>query len=119
MCASPNGRKWTAWAGAALALAVALAPLSADAGEDGVQTSLVGGSELDHALGHALFEFTWVSAPASTKSTEGLGPLYNARSCATCHTVTARRTPVDAAGRAVSSAIVFKFTGSAAPDPTY
>src|SRR5262249_45093872 len=36
-----------------------------------------------------------------------------------CHTVTARRTPVDAAGRAVPSAIVFKFTGPAAPDPTY
>lgn len=37
------------------------------------------------AVGKALFERDWVAAPASTRSTDGLGPLHNARSCAACH----------------------------------
>lgn len=39
----------------------------------------------DFALGTALFEKLWVSAPSSTQASDGLGPLYNARACATCH----------------------------------
>lgn len=41
--------------------------------------------DLDIPLGRALFERLWVAAPASTKSADGLGPLFNARSCASCH----------------------------------
>lgn len=40
---------------------------------------------LDAAIGKALFERNWVSAPSSTKSEDGLGPLYDAPSCASCH----------------------------------
>ena len=40
---------------------------------------------LDNALGKAVFDRIWVSGGASTKSADGLGPLYNARSCAGCH----------------------------------
>lgn len=40
---------------------------------------------LDFELGRAMFEKLWVSAPASTKASDGLGPLYNARSCSSCH----------------------------------
>lgn len=40
---------------------------------------------LEFHLGKALFERNWVAAPASTDSADGLGPLYNARSCAGCH----------------------------------
>lgn len=36
-------------------------------------------------LGEALFEKLWVSSPSSTKASDGVGPLYNARSCARCH----------------------------------
>lgn len=36
-------------------------------------------------LGNAIFRKLWVSAPASTASSDGLGPLYNARSCQRCH----------------------------------
>ena len=36
-------------------------------------------------LGDGIFKKMWVSAPASTKSSDGLGPLYNARSCQRCH----------------------------------
>jgi CxxC motif-containing protein (DUF1111 family) len=37
------------------------------------------------AVGKALFERDWVAAPASTRATDGLGPLHNARACAACH----------------------------------
>src|SRR5690606_13153018 len=40
---------------------------------------------LDAAAGKALFERQWVAAPASTAASDGLGPLFNARSCASCH----------------------------------
>lgn len=40
---------------------------------------------LDAASGQALFERNWVAAPASTAAADGLGPYYNARSCAACH----------------------------------
>jgi len=36
-------------------------------------------------LGHAIFRRLWVAAPSSTQSADGLGPLYNARSCQICH----------------------------------
>lgn len=41
--------------------------------------------ELDFKIGNAIFRKLWVSSPASTKSSDGLGPLYNSRSCQTCH----------------------------------
>ncbi len=37
------------------------------------------------ALGKSLFHIPWVAAPASTSARDGLGPLYNANSCASCH----------------------------------
>jgi CxxC motif-containing protein (DUF1111 family) len=40
---------------------------------------------LDAVTGKALFEKTWVQAPSSTGASDGLGPYYNARSCAGCH----------------------------------
>lgn len=36
-------------------------------------------------LGNALFKKLWVSAPTSTLASDGLGPLFNARSCESCH----------------------------------
>jgi CxxC motif-containing protein (DUF1111 family) len=41
--------------------------------------------ELDAAVGKALFDRKWVQAPASTNAADGLGPLFNAQACATCH----------------------------------
>ena len=41
--------------------------------------------ELDFKLGNGLFKRVWVSAPASTIASDGLGPLFNARSCQRCH----------------------------------
>lgn len=47
--------------------------------------SSVTADELDPAVGKALFDRKWVQAPASTNSADGLGPLFNAGACATCH----------------------------------
>ena len=41
--------------------------------------------ERDFKLGNALFRKTWVSSPASTQASDGLGPLFNARGCQECH----------------------------------
>ncbi|WP_320200147.1 di-heme oxidoredictase family protein [Agrobacterium sp. rho-13.3] len=41
--------------------------------------------EQDFKLGNALFQKLWVSSPSSTQASDGLGPLYNARSCQACH----------------------------------
>ncbi len=41
--------------------------------------------ELEFKVGNGLFKKLWVSAPASTQASDGLGPLYNARSCQRCH----------------------------------
>jgi len=42
-------------------------------------------AELDFRTGKALFEKLWVSSPSSTLASDGLGPLYNARACESCH----------------------------------
>lgn len=41
--------------------------------------------EAKFKIGNAIFRRLWVSAPASTESADGLGPLYNARGCQNCH----------------------------------
>ena len=41
--------------------------------------------ELDFKVGNAIFRKFWVSAPSSTHTSDGLGPLFNARSCQGCH----------------------------------
>jgi CxxC motif-containing protein (DUF1111 family) len=39
----------------------------------------------DFFIGNGLFRRNWVVAPSSTEAGDGLGPLYNARSCQRCH----------------------------------
>ena len=46
--------------------------------------------EADFKLGDGLFRKTWVPAPSSTKASDGLGPLFNARGCQDCHLKDAR-----------------------------
>ncbi len=75
---------------------------------------------LNFLVGQAIFERLWVAAPASTRSADSLGPLYNARSCSGCHLRNGRGA-VDAA-----ASLVTKFSipaqgadGDAAAEPTY
>ncbi|MDO5769074.1 MAG: di-heme oxidoredictase family protein [Psychrobacter sp.] len=39
----------------------------------------------DFFIGNAFFKQPWVSAPASTDSRDGLGPLFNVAACQSCH----------------------------------
>lgn len=41
--------------------------------------------ELDFRIGNSTFRRNWVSAPASTDASDGLGPLFNSRGCQNCH----------------------------------
>ncbi len=41
--------------------------------------------ELNFKVGNGLFRKLWVSSPSSTLASDGLGPLFNARSCQRCH----------------------------------
>jgi CxxC motif-containing protein (DUF1111 family) len=36
-------------------------------------------------LGNGMFRKLWVSSPSSTQASDGLGPLFNARACQSCH----------------------------------
>ncbi len=45
-------------------------------------------------VGNAMFDQSWVSAPASTTSRDGLGPIFNARACASCHLNDGRGKPL-------------------------
>nr|WP_245413849.1 di-heme oxidoredictase family protein [Fulvimarina endophytica] len=53
-------------------------------------------------LGNALFRKFWVSSPSSTEASDGLGPLYNARSCQSCHLKDGRGRVPEAGEEAVS-----------------
>ena len=47
------------------------------------------------AVGNAFFKDNWVSAPASSEGRDGLGPLFNARSCSACHLRDGRGAPAE------------------------
>ena len=54
--------------------------------------------ELDQfALGRSFFTIPWVQAPAATTARDGLGPLFSANSCVSCH-------PNNSGGSAISEA---------------
>ena len=89
--------------------------------------------ELEFKLGNGLFKKVWVFSPASTKASDGLGPLYNARSCQRCHIKDGRgHPPQGPADNAISMflrlsipgdvpaemAAVHDYIGTA-PDPNY
>lgn len=49
--------------------------------------------ELRFKLGNGLFRKLWVSSPSSTLASDGLGPLFNARGCQSCHLKDGRGQP--------------------------
>nr|WP_300298033.1 di-heme oxidoredictase family protein [Ferrovibrio sp.] len=58
--------------------------------------------QLDFKIGDGIFRKLWASSPSSTTSSDGLGPLYNARSCQSCHLKDGRGRP-PAEGEAAGS----------------
>lgn len=69
-----------------------------------------------HAIGNSFFNENWVAAPASASARDGLGPLFNARSCSACH-------PLDGRGTPESAALILRMSvlqdGRAVPHPAY
>ncbi len=53
-------------------------------------------------LGNALFRKLWVSSPSSTQASDGLGPLFNARACQSCHLKDGRGHPPEGTTDATS-----------------
>ncbi|MCS0493534.1 thiol oxidoreductase [Ancylobacter sp. MQZ15Z-1] len=78
-------------------------------------------TRLDAAIGKALFERPWVPAPSSTRANDGLGPLFDARSCSSCHPGSGHgATALDAAGRPEGLGLVLSlFRDDGGPDPVY
>lgn len=88
--------------------------------------------ELNFKVGNGLFRKIWVSAPSSTLASDGLGPLYNARSCQRCHLKDGRGHPpgpnaenavsmflrISIPDEAAGIAEIKDYLGTA-PDPTY
>src|SRR5262245_31008015 len=44
-------------------------------------------------VGNSFFRTNWVAAPSSVEGRDGLGPLYNAASCSSCHVRDGRGRP--------------------------
>ena len=47
--------------------------------------NLLGDGDLLFITGNSFFNRNWVTSPASTEDLDGLGPLFNSRSCSGCH----------------------------------
>jgi len=90
-------------------------------------------NELNFKVGNGLFRKIWVSAPSSTLASDGLGPLFNARSCQRCHIKDGRgHPPENADDKAISMFLRISIPGTeqaaipqiqdylaTLPDPTY
>lgn len=59
-------------------------------------------NQLDFRAGNGLFRKNWVAAPASTLASDGLGPLYNSRTCQDCHLKDGRGHPPAAGEKSLS-----------------
>jgi CxxC motif-containing protein (DUF1111 family) len=70
------------------------------------------------SAGNAFFNQAWTEAPSSNESRDGLGPLFNARSCSACHFKDGRgRPPLD--GEVDFTSMLLRIgTGGLAPDGT-
>ncbi|WP_105370398.1 di-heme oxidoredictase family protein [Neorhizobium huautlense] len=65
-------------------------------------------------LGNALFRKLWVSSPSSTQASDGLGPLFNARACQSCHLKDGRGHPPE--GSADSTSMFLRLARPARTD---
>ncbi len=60
-------------------------------------------------LGRSFFTIPWVEAPSATTARDGLGPLFNANSCVSCHTSNGRGNLLEKDG-GVSRALLAKLS---------
>ncbi|MCF2906775.1 hypothetical protein L1285_00280 [Pseudoalteromonas sp. DL2-H2.2] len=65
-------------------------------------------AQMEFWIGFSFFRDPWVAAPAITSDRDGLGPLYNARSCKACHS-DGGRGAMPKSGEIASRALLFRF----------
>lgn len=63
--------------------------------------------QLDFWSGFSFFRDPWVTAPSVTKARDGLGPLFNARSCIACHQA-GSRAPMPQSGESLPTALLIR-----------
>lgn len=68
-------------------------------------------------LGNRDFNNIWIAAPASTGASDGLGPLYNARSCQACHIKDGRGHPPEPGEPALSLVLHLSLPDPGSDDP--
>lgn len=78
----------------------------------------------EFAVGNAFFNSPWIVAPATAGARDGLGPLFNARSCDACHNNDGRGRPPEHGERPISLVVQFGMPGHGAhgeplPEPNY
>jgi len=99
--------------------------------------NLAGSERNRFELGDSFFTQNWVTAPATTKVRDGLGPMFNAEACAGCHvldgraepfdpTPTGQAPPTDTTGGTRNPGLLLRLSlpgtgehGSPKPDPVY
>jgi CxxC motif-containing protein (DUF1111 family) len=81
--------------------------------------------KLDFWGGFSFFRDPWVAAPSATGNRDGLGPLFNTRSCIACHTA-GSRAKLDKSGEILPLSLVVRLgpiepdrNGADAVDPSY
>jgi CxxC motif-containing protein (DUF1111 family) len=77
----------------------------------------------DFAVGNSFFNQNWVIAPASTEARDGLGPVFNAQSCSSCHFKDGRARPPESTDDP-ERGLLLKLSitgpdGELGPHPTY
>ncbi len=75
-------------------------------------------------LGNSFFNTVWVASPASTTARDGLGPIYNAVSCSSCHFKDGRGRGLPEEEGKVDVSLLFRlrvksFGQSVIPHPSY
>ncbi len=81
--------------------ATSTAPVNGDAFSH-FSSNITFSEEETFKLGNALFRKFWVSSPSSTQASDGLGPLFNARACQSCHLKDGRGHPPEGAADSTS-----------------
>lgn len=74
-------------------------------------------------VGNSFFNQNWVAAPSSTTARDGLGPMFNARSCSGCHFKDGRGRPPEFTGE-MSHGLLVRLSvagdhGDMVPDVVY
>ncbi len=78
--------------------------------------------QMQFVTGNAFFKRNWVTAPSSTADLDGLGALFNSKSCSSCHFLDGKGEPGFEKGQ--SSALLFRLSvetedGQIIPEPNY